>query len=360
MLTIQVKNTTLHLNGQNPRLAAKNGRNSKTPGLHLSVKHGKEAVGRLMVSPPTQESTTQLDTLLLKSSRHDVDREAENQPVRRPLKLAPLKLPEEVREAQREKLKSVQQEVKSASCKQDVILNEPQTSKVKPCVRQGLVKSTVCPSAYTEPPKAQQQNRLSRPQLSRFNPAEQNADKHLKGVVCQGIPAPLCSKPAPLLLSPRVKAQAGRGREVVFQNPNILQQETWRRRLRLTRAQCLNEDQSNSNMSKLPAEEGSLAQLIQGKGQHAERAPRRQPNPGIGIKESPAASWEHASVRKSHWEDCSQQSAKCPLDRQSAAGGSNECAIDSVKLSDSNWQLTRKKPLITKHNNAVPLEHLQL
>lgn len=293
MLTIQVKNTTLHLNGQNVRLAAKNGHNSKTPGLHLSVTHGKEAAGQIMASPLTQEGTTQLDLWLLKSPRPDLDREAENQPVRRPLKLAPLELPEEVREAQRQKLKFVQQEVKSASCKQDVVLNEPRTCKVKSCVREGLVKSAVCTSASTEPPKDQQQKRFSRPQLSRSN-----ADRDLKDVVCRGTPAPLCSKPGPPVFSPRVIAH---GRDKVCQNLSTLQQETGRRRLRLRRAQCLEEDQCKSNMSILSVEEGNVTQGVQG--QQAKRAPRGQPHPGKVIKEFPVASLEHGIVRKSHQED---------------------------------------------------------
>lgn len=349
----------LHLNGQNVRLAAKNGRNSKTPGLHLSATHGKEAVGRTMASPLTHEGTTQLDLLLLKTSQPDLDREAENQPVRRPLKLAPLELPEEVRETQRQKLKFIQPEAKSAFCKQNVTLNEPQTRKVKSCVRQGLLKSAVCTSA-SEPPKAQQQNRFSRPQLSRSNPMEQNPDRHLKDVVCRGTPAPLCSKPAALLFSPLVKAQADHGRDVACQNTSILQQETGKRRLRLRRAQCLEDDLCNSTKSTLSAQDSNLAQDVQGKGQQAERAPRGQPHPGKGIAETPVVSLEHGSVRKSHQEDCSTQPPRCTLDQQSAEGGSNEHASDSVKLSASNWRLKRKKPLITKHNNAVPLERLQL
>eukprot|EP00064_Thunnus_orientalis_P000105 superscaffoldBa00000005_g105 len=265
MLTIQVKNTMLQLNGQNLKLEAKNGRNSKTPGLHLSTTHGKEAVGRLTASSPTQEGTAQLDLLLLKSPKPVLEREAENRPVRRPLKLAPLELPEEVRESQRQKLKVIQQEAK--------------------------------PAAY----------------------------KHLADVVCRGTPAPLCSKPVPPLLSPRIKAQAACGGEAACQNPSTLQQEMGRRRVRLRRAQCLEEDQCNSNTSTggLSADEGKLAQGVQGKGQRADRALRSQPHAGKGIKESPAASWEYRSVRKGHHEDCSQQSARCTMNRQSAEGCKN-------------------------------------
>ncbi|XP_037651090.1 uncharacterized protein LOC119503388 [Sebastes umbrosus] len=355
MLTIQVKNTLLHLNGQNLRLAAKNGR-------HLSAAHGKETVGRLTACLPTQGGTAQLDSSLLKSPRPDSERKAENQPVRRPLKLAPLELPEEVREAQRQKLKFIQPEAKPASRKLDVTANEPRTRKVKSSVRQRAVKAAVCPSACTEPLKAQQHNTSSRPQLAPSIPVEQSGDKHLVDVVCRGTPAPLRSKPAPPVLSPRVKTQAARGAEVARQNPSIPQQEAGRRRLRLRRAQCLEEDQCNSNTSTggLSADKGKLAQGGQGKGQRAERAPRVQLHAGKGIKEPPAASREHASVRKSHQEDCSQQSARCTLHRQSAEGGSGERALDGVKPNASNWRLKRKKTLITKPTNAVHLERLQL
>ncbi|XP_035802013.2 uncharacterized protein LOC118469975 [Amphiprion ocellaris] len=357
MLTIQVKNTTLHLNGQNLRLAAKNGRNSKTPGLHLSATHGKEALGQLTVSSPTQEGTAQLDLLVLKSARPDSKRQAENQPMRRPLKLAPLQLPEEVMEAQRQKL---QQEAKPASCK----LDEPRTRTVKSCVRQTPVKAKVGPSVSTEPLKAQQQNRSSRPQLTRCIPIEQNGGKNLEDVVCRGTPAPMCSKPAPPLLSQRIKAQATRGGGTACQHPGTLQQETGRRRLRLSRAQCLQEDQCNSNPSTggLPADEGKLAPGVQGKGQQAERVWRGQTHAGKVIKEipGPGTPWEHGSARKSHQEGGSQQSAGCSLNHQSAEAGSSECLLDGVNQSASNWRLKRRKPLIAKHNNVVHLGRLQL
>lgn len=346
MLTVQVKNTLLHLNGQNLRLAAKNGRNSKTPGLHLSATHGKEAVGQLTACSPTQEGTAQLD-LLLKSPRPDLEREAENQAVRRPLKLAPLELPEEVREAQKQKLKFIQQKAGPASCKLDVTVNEPHTRRVKSCIRQRLEKAAVCPSASTEPLKAQQENRSSRPQLTRSNPVQQNGDKHLEDVVCRGTPAPLRNKPAPPLLSPLEKAGATRGAEASRQNLGTLQPETGRRRPRLRRAQCLEEDQCNSNTPTegLSADKDKLAQGVQGKGQRTERAQRGRLHAAKDIKDPPGAFWEYRSIRKSHQEDCSQQSTRCTLNRQWADGGSNEHALDGVKPSASNWRLKGKKTL---------------
>lgn len=261
-MTVRVKNTTLHLNGQNLRLAAKNGCNSKTPGLHLSVKHEKEAV-----FPTTQASVTQL---LLKSSLHD--RDAESQLVRRPLKLSPLELPEEVRKAQKQKLKFVQQDVKPA---------EPQTGKMKSCVRQGPGTSAGCPSAYAEPPQAQQQhNRFPRPQLSRCHPAEKHADGRLKEVVCRGTSAPLCRKPAPLVLSPRVKHQLGCDGEAALPNPGPPRQDARRRRPRLSRARRLEDDLNASTAEGGDADKGE--------GQRVERNPRRRTKAGEGFTEAPA------------------------------------------------------------------------
>ncbi|KAA8586252.1 hypothetical protein FQN60_007821 [Etheostoma spectabile] len=331
MLTIQVKNTMLHLNGQNLRLAAKNGRSSKTPGLHLSATHGKETAGQLVVCSPTREGTAQSVVLLPEAPRPDADREAQSQPVRRPLKLTPLELPEEVREAQRQKLLFIQQEAKPASCRLDVTANEPRTRKVKSCVRQRLVKAPAGPSVSTEPLKAQKQNPSLRPQLTRSVPVEHNGRWPLEDVVCRGTPAPMCSKPAPPLLSLRVKALAARGAEVARQNPSTLQEEVGKRRLRLQRAQCLVEDQCNSNTPTggLCADKGKPAQGVQSKGQRAERerAPRVLPHPGKGIKEPPAASWDHGRV--------SQQTARCTLNQKPTEGGSGEHTLNGVKTSAS-------------------------
>ncbi|KAK7898799.1 hypothetical protein WMY93_019652 [Mugilogobius chulae] len=88
MSTIPVKNTLLHLNGQNLALASKNGVHSRAPGPHLSPVRGKEAP-RL-----TQEGT--VDSLLQPSQRPVLDKTSKNHPARRPLKLAPLVLSEHV------------------------------------------------------------------------------------------------------------------------------------------------------------------------------------------------------------------------------------------------------------------------
>ncbi|XP_074543413.1 uncharacterized protein LOC141803345 isoform X2 [Halichoeres trimaculatus] len=341
-LTIQVKNNMLHLNGQNVRLEAKNGRNSKTPGLHLSAAHGKEAVGQLTGCLMTQEGTAQLDSLQLKSPRPELEKEAENQPLRRPLKLAPLQLTEEVKEAQRQKLKFIQQEGKTVT--------EPR--KVKSCVRHRLLRAAEGPSAPLK-------ERFTRPQLIRTSPTEQAGSRLLEDVVCHGTSAPLCSKPAPPSLTSRARARGTCGAEAVRQNPNTLQEETGVRRQRLRRARCLEEDQCSSNTTTVGscADKIKLAQSAQSKGQEAERAAKGQLLPGKGIREPLA---ECGSIRKNHQEDCSHKSVRCTLNRQSADGGSSEYALEGVKPSAANWRLKRRKPLMTKLNNAIPLERLQL
>ncbi|KAK5884036.1 hypothetical protein CesoFtcFv8_020302 [Champsocephalus esox] len=327
MLTLQVKNTMLQLNGQNVRLAAKNGRSSKTPGLHLSATHGRETGGQFTAAKgPTHTSHTTHTT----HTTPDPEREAEHQPVRRPLKLAPLDLPEEVREAQRQKLKSTQQEVKLASSKVDVAVNGPRVRKGKSCRRQRVVKESLPTSTET-------------PQLTHSVPAEQHGDKHLGDVVCRGTPANLCSKPAPPLLSHRGD-KARCDAEVPCQHPN--QPDGVGRRLRLRRAQCLEEDQSNSNTSTggLSADKDKLARGVQGRMQQGERASRIQMHAaaGKGIKETPAASRER--VRKSHQEDCSvQQSPRCTLD-QPDGGGSSEHDLAGLKLNASKCRLKKKEP----------------
>ncbi|XP_068189734.1 uncharacterized protein [Antennarius striatus] len=349
----------LHLNGQNLRLAAKNGCNSKTPGLHLSATRRKEAVGRPPPCSLTQEGTAQLD-VLLKQHRPDLEREAESHLVRRPLMLAPLDLSEEVREAQRQKLKFLQQDTKPTSCKPDVTANESSTRMVRSSVRQRPLKATVHSLASAEHLKAQ--NTSLRPQLTHSKPTEPNKDSHQE-VVCRGTPATLCNRPAPPLISPRAKFRVSCAAETVCQDPSTLQQELGKRRLRLRRVQCLEEDQDNLNTSTggLSADRGELSQGVQGKGQQVEKAPGGgQQYDGKSIKKPITASLEYENIRKSHQKVCSVESVRCILNEQSAEGGSNERLPAGIKPKASNLILKRKKPLLIKHDYAVPLERLQL
>lgn len=336
----------LRLNG---RPAAKNGPNSKTPGFCLSATRGREAAAHLTTSLPAE------DLLVLKSLKPDKETQAEIHPLRRPLKLAPLELPEKVKKAQKQKLKCIQQELDPASCKPDVTATEPQTRKLKSCTRQRLVKAAACPSASTEALTAQQQPRSARPQLTRSSPTEQSGHKHLEDVVCRGTPAPLCSKPTPPSSFPQIRAHAACGREAACQSPGKLRHETGWRQLRLTRTQCLEEDQCNSNTSTvgLSGDERKLVQGVRGKGHRGDGLLRGQSHVGKGIREPPApgACREDGSARRSP----DKQSASCTLNHQSAEGGGREHAPDGLKPSASNCRLKRKKPLITKHNHAVAL-----
>lgn len=329
MSAIQVKNTTLHLNGQNLRLAAKNSRSSKTCGHHVSVAYEKEVAGRFIAPSLPQGGTTQLDSLL-KSLRPPSESEVHNQQVRRPRTLAPLELPEEVREAQRQKLK---QQIKPPN----------ETRKVKSPVGPKLTRAAVCPTVSNEPHRAT--DRCSKPHLIRSTPVELKGDRQLEEVVCRGTPAPLHTKPGPP--TPQIRAQATCGTEESTQHPSSLLQDTRRRRLRLRRTQCLEEDQqlSDKSTADLSVEKGNLAQGVQGRG---ERTARGQHHTGKGISQPPAVSLENRSIRKSHQEHRSQ-------DRPAVQSGKREHVPDGVRPSASNWRLGRKKHLVTNHSIPVPL-----
>ncbi|XP_056272433.1 zinc finger protein 512B [Pseudoliparis swirei] len=164
MSTVQVKNTVSHPSGQNLRPAAKNGRNSKTPGLRLSGTKGRETSSTV----PTRGGP-----LGFKLPRPDSQREAGSRPLRRPPKLAPLELPEEAREARRRKLKLIQQEVEPADHELDVRATEPPAGQLKSCARRGPVKAAAgCPPASTEPLKAQRRHTPSRPGGTRPVPVQ--------------------------------------------------------------------------------------------------------------------------------------------------------------------------------------------
>ncbi|CAB1350953.1 unnamed protein product, partial [Coregonus sp. 'balchen'] len=312
LLTSQAGNTMMHLTGQNHLLASKNMCDSKTPGLQLSATQGGEEeevvvmVGRLMpgsamLPTPGQEGpATQRDSLLLvgcRSPLRGLSPERENMPLRWPLKLAPLELPMEVQEAQRQKMKGIGLEAKAAAHKLDTTVgDQPCPRKVKACgVRgegPGLVKGTAeCvstsaphPLPLTETaPRVQRQQKVLRAQLARANPIQRQTGDRLSedsGTTVKGPPPAPSSKPATpsasLPSSAKAQAQqaiAPHGEESACQATGTFQQETGRRRLRLKRAERLEEDQSKSNMSTggLPGEEAKLAQGVQqGKAQRAE------------------------------------------------------------------------------------------
>ncbi|MED6283050.1 hypothetical protein CHARACLAT_004755 [Characodon lateralis] len=354
VLTTHDKNPMLYLTGQNIKQATKNSRNLNTPGLHMSATHGQESLGQLTASSPTQEGMAQLGSLVLKPPRHDLGRLAEEQPLRRPLKLTPLELPEKVREAQRKKLHLIHQDTKPADYQLDMMLNKNIMCKPKPIVRQKLTKAVMCPSVSTIPVNSLPQQKSPRPPLTRSYPVEKKGDKQLQDITCQGIHASVSGKPAPLL-SARIKVEAACNAEVSRKTMSALQSEVDTRRLRLRREQCLKEDQCQSNMStrRLFTDGGKLAQGVRGKGQQAEWACRGQPHAGTNIKDpcAPATSCEQGSARKSHQDGGGKQSMRHILNRQSDDGGNR----GTIPIS---WNVKRKIPLILKHNNALPLKAL--
>lgn len=327
MSAIQVKNTTLHLNGQNLRLAAKNSHSSKTPGHRVSVAYEKEVAGRFIAPSLTQRGSTQLDSLL-KSHRPPSDSEVHNHQARRPRTLTPLELPEEVQEAQRQKLK---QQIKPPS----------ETRRVKSPVGPRVTRVAVCPAVSNEAHRAI--NRCAKPQLIRSTPVELKGDSQLEEVVCRGTLAPLYTKPGPP--TPQIRAQGTCGTEESTQHPSSLLQDTRRRRLRLRRTQCLEEDQQLSDKSMVSVEKGNLAQGVQSRG---ERTARGQRHPGKGISQPPAASVENRSIRKSHQEQRSQN-------QPAVLSGRREHVPDGLRPSASNWRLGRKKHLVPNLSTPVPL-----
>lgn len=332
----------MHLNGQNLKLAAKNGRAFKTPGHHLSASQGKDP-------PPTRKAAPlppalQLD-LLLATQGPRLDRGVENERLRRPAALAPLELPEKVREAQRQKLKLwTESENRAASCKVGASAN-PDTLKksARSCARQRAPKPPACPDASAEPLKSR--NRSPKPRLRRCEPTRPDQDWSLEGVVCRGTPAPLHNKPPSLLPSLRVRAAGGGGgggRQSPEEgqrssSPSLL--EAGGRRRRLRRAQRLEGDQHPGLAEK-------LCQGVRAKGQgHADK----------GVQQPATQPWEPAGVRRGRVTGGGPRPMKVTLRRQSAEGGSgDDPARRGVKSRAPHWGARGVKNAADSHS-AEPL-----
>lgn len=311
----------LHLNGQNLKLAAKNGRAFKTPGHHLSATQGKDPPVTRKAAP--LPPPPQLDSFLGTPGPR-LDRGVENERVRRPAALAPLELPEKVREAQRQKLKLwTEPEGRAASCKADASAN-PETlkKKARSCARQRVLKPLTCPATSVEPLKSRNRS----PRLSRCQPAQPDKDWSLEGVVCRGTPAPLHNKPPSVLPSLRVRAAGAGQRQSPEEgrrssSPSAL--EAGGRRQRLRRAQRLEEDQH-------PGLAGKPCPGVQAKGQgHAGKGVQQPP--------IPADPWEPAGVRRGRATGGGPRPARIALRRESAEGGSGDPAREGVKPRVPHW-----------------------
>lgn len=216
-------------------------------------------------------------------------REGENLPPRRPLKLAPLELPREVQKAHRQKMKGIGLEAKAASRKLDTTVgDQPCPGKVKaygvrgerPELVKGAAECVSTPAPRPLPlnetaPRVQRQQKVLRAELAHANPIQRHTGERLSediGSTIKDFHPPPRSKPvspsASFPISAKAQAQQGlapRGEESVCQAAGPFQQETGKKRLRLRRAERLEEDQSKSNMSTegLPGEEAKLAQGFQ-------------------------------------------------------------------------------------------------
>ncbi|XP_053719514.1 uncharacterized protein LOC128757911 [Synchiropus splendidus] len=214
-LTTPVKNNMLLLHGQMLRPATKNGHHSKTPGLHLSATHVKKEVGQFTASTP--EAT---NLMHLKESCEGLKKEEKNRSVWFPLKLAPLELPQDIREAQTLKLQFVQEEI----IPQAQI--EVKTNKFS--------SRTSSERHKLDPFKgSQQKNRASM-----FQPAHLDTDlagdRGLKDMVCHGTRAQILNKPTPCVHASSPK---------YLDDFRPLQLEPMSRRVLLRRTQCIEDDE---------------------------------------------------------------------------------------------------------------------
>ncbi|KAG1948296.1 hypothetical protein F2P79_012100 [Pimephales promelas] len=232
-LTCQGKNAMIHLSGCGIQLVSNKGRLSRTPALHLLPTHGHMTLS---------SSSTQDHRAPVQSSEQE--KAAENLPLRRPLKLAPLELPLEVREAQWQKIRSAQ-EAKAPGC----ISQGAYPRKAKVCLRDRPAKS----------PERSRLGTITVPHkpLLPVNQVKLGSDR------------------------PEGK-EAGRG-EVGTAHPSenncqsehgnsqsaapARNQETDKRRLRLRRTRVLEEDQGKSSSST--GDESKQASAGPGKGQRA-------------------------------------------------------------------------------------------
>lgn len=234
--------------------------------------------------------------------------------MRRPAALAPLELPEKVREAQRQKLKLwTQPETQVISCKGEATLDpDAFKKKARPCARQRAAKPPACPDTSTEPLKTR--NRSPRPRLSHCEPARSEQDWSLEGVVCRGTPAPLYNKPPSLLPSLQVRAAGGGCQQSPEEGqlscgPSLL--EAGGRRQRLRRAQRLEEDQHPGLTLKQSPD-------VRAKGQgHCHK----------GGQQPATQPWLSTGVRQGQVTGGGPQPVRVTLRRQSAEGGSGDNTV---------------------------------
>ncbi|KAI4873714.1 hypothetical protein NFI96_034118 [Prochilodus magdalenae] len=256
LLTCRAKAAVIHAGGSGIRPLSKNNRLSLTPGLHLPAAPAQDVPAP--PKPSSSSSRSSSSALPAADECSESQREAENFPPRRPLKLAPLELPLEVKEAQRQKMRSVQQEARVSVRKLEAVGGEP----CEPCPRKvkaggtdGVAKSPARPPLTTIVNPGKLQQRAGRALLLPVNQLQLGDDDKSAGKGAgrkERCPVPV-AKSAPAGQSGHPEQAFGQSacaEQACGQSALPKVQDTGcRRHPRLRRAPRLEEDQSKSGSS---------------------------------------------------------------------------------------------------------------
>lgn len=268
-LTCQEKNATILLSGCGIQLVSKKGLLTRTPALHLLSTHAGESSSRFTLSSSSSSSSSSVqDQYRAPPQPPQREREVENFPPRRPLKLAPLELPAGAREGQGQKIKPVEARARTPK----VCWNDPSAKSPE---RYPL-------STIAEPLKPRQ--RVAGALLLPVNQLKLGSDRSGGEEAGRGEGNPtIKSHPSPLCPSnTATRVRPARAPENASQSaaPDAV-----KRRMRLRRTNRLEEDQSKSSSSTggLSADEGKTASAGLGKGQGT--GERRRARAGKDITE---------------------------------------------------------------------------
>ncbi|XP_049330869.1 zinc finger homeobox protein 3 [Astyanax mexicanus] len=224
---------------------SRNNRLSHTPVLHLPTAPAAASSSPLKPSSSPSSSPSPYSSSPVPPTEEEEEegpeREAENLPPRRPLKLAPLELPLQVKEAQRLKMISVQQEVRTSGPR-----------KVKACGSE-RARSPARPPLTTIINPSKLQQRDNRARLLEKQPAAAADNKeinhipaaksdHLSSTVQSAHTQQTTGQLAP---AQQTTGQSAHAQQTTGQSGHT-EEGGCRRRPRLRRTQRLEEDQSRS------------------------------------------------------------------------------------------------------------------
>ncbi|XP_041105167.1 uncharacterized protein LOC121315183 [Polyodon spathula] len=237
LVTSQFKNTVSEV-----KPLVKNGKVLKAHGFHLSNSRGDDRPGQV-TAKPLFEGPAPTEAVPVRSTPQP--KESEDICSRRPLKLAPLELSSEVKEAQLQKIKGIQLEANMATQKLAATIDEPYPRKGKNQTKEdfdtsaGMFKS----SHLKETPLAQ--TPLNTARSIRAAPAPIIQDERKSILPCK----PLIPKLA--IAKHEAQEQCSRDSSKHCENPNLLH-TSGRRRLRSKQGKGLEEDYGSkgSNVSK--------------------------------------------------------------------------------------------------------------